>query len=209
MPTATVPMPAIQSDTWLDVAELERRYAQLPPAPRDRGRVTQILARAPARSRLLHDEATLTVAEGVPGDRWATAEEPNPESQIAAMGHAVASMIANGQPLSLFGDNLTLDLDLSEDNLPVGSRVRIGGAVVQVTTEPHHGCKLYAARFGLSALRFISAKERRSQHLRGIYLKVVREGRIAVGDEVVVLREEDGHDHDHGDESEVTKAGSR
>ncbi len=179
-------MPAIASETWLDEDELARRHARLPPAPQDRGRVTQILARTPARTRLLHQRTPVTESGGVPGDRWAAADEPKRAAQIAVMGHAVTTMIANGQPLTLFGDNLALALDLSEANLPVGSQVRIGTATLVVTPKPHNGCHKYAARFGHAALRFIAAKERRPLHLRGIYFRVVSDGEIAVGDEVVI-----------------------
>lgn len=184
--TPPVPLPAIAPETWLDEAELVRRHAALAPAPLDRGRVTQILARTPARMRVLHDRASITAAGGLAADRWAEADTPNPDAQLAVMAHGVASMIANGQPLSLFGDNLTVDLDLSEANLPVGSRVRIGTATLVVTPKPHNGCSKYAARFGHPALRFIAAPERRPLHLRGIYLRVLTDGEIGVGDEVVI-----------------------
>lgn len=99
----------------------------------------------------------------------------------------VAELIANGQPLELFGDNLFFNLDLSTDNLPCGSRVRAGEAVLQVTPMPHNGCAKFRARFGADALRFVSKPELRRRNLRGIYLRTIQGGVIASGDPVEVI----------------------
>ena len=99
----------------------------------------------------------------------------------------MGELIANGQPLALFGDNLIVDLDLSSANLPIGSRLRIGSATLEVMPFPHDGCDKYRARFGADALRFISEKSRRPRNLRGIYLGVIERGEIAVDDKVEIL----------------------
>jgi len=99
----------------------------------------------------------------------------------------VAGLIANGQPLTLFGDNLFLDLDLSAANLPAGSRVRVGGATLEVTPKPHNGCRKFHARFGPEALRFVSKPDLRPRNFRGIYMRVVEPGEVALGDAVEVL----------------------
>jgi MOSC domain-containing protein YiiM len=98
----------------------------------------------------------------------------------------VAKLIANGQPLTLFGDNLFLELDLSSDNLPPGSRLRAGSAVLEVTPKPHNGCRKFRERFGDDALHFVSRADLRPRNLRGIYLRVVEEGAAAPGDLVEV-----------------------
>jgi MOSC domain-containing protein YiiM len=100
----------------------------------------------------------------------------------------VAGLIANGQPWTLFGDQLFLDLDLSSENLPVGSAIAVGQAVLEVTPKPHKGCAKYQARFGPDALRFISRPDLRPRNLRGVYLRVVTEGWTRVGDAVKVER---------------------
>jgi MOSC domain-containing protein YiiM len=107
------------------------------------------------------------------------------------MQHGVALLIANGQPLCLAGDNLFFDLDLSAANLPIGSRLRVGAAVLEVTPKPHNGCRKFMGRFGNDALRFVAHPERRPLNLRGIYLRVVEDGEIAVGDVVEVLARPD------------------
>ena len=107
--------------------------------------------------------------------------------QIAVMQTAVAELIANGQTLTLFGDNLFLELDLSAANLPAGSRLRVGGAVLEVTPMPHNGCRKFQARFGQDALRFVSVMQLRHRNLRGIYMRVVEPGDVQPGDAVEVL----------------------
>jgi MOSC domain-containing protein YiiM len=99
----------------------------------------------------------------------------------------VAELIANGQPLALFGDCIILDLDLSSGNLPSSSRVRLGSAVLEVTPTPHNGCRKFRARFGDGALRFVSTKELRHRNLRGIYMRVVQGGEVNMGDPADVI----------------------
>jgi MOSC domain-containing protein YiiM len=107
--------------------------------------------------------------------------------QIAVLQKDVAELIANGQPLTLFGNCLILDLDLSSGNLPPGSRVQVGGAGLEVTPMPHNGCRKFHARFGNDALRFVSMRELRRRNLRGIYMRVVTGGEVGVGDPVDVI----------------------
>jgi MOSC domain-containing protein YiiM len=99
----------------------------------------------------------------------------------------VAELIANGQPVTLFGDNLFVELDLSASNLPPGSRMRVGQAILEVTPKPHNGCYKFEARFGPDALRLVSQLELRHRNLRGIHLRVVQDGAVHTGDLVEVL----------------------
>ena len=84
----------------------------------------------------------------------------------------------------LAGDQLFVDLDLSAENLPAGSRLSIGSAVIEVTAQPHTGCKKFQARYGSDAIKFVNSPEGRKWNLRGINAKVVKEGRVRVGDVV-------------------------
>jgi MOSC domain-containing protein YiiM len=166
--------------------ELERRLANLA-APKDTGRVTLIVRKGADGLREVLSKVTLGADTGVPGDAWGRAATPNPETQLAVMQQDLAELIANGQPVTLFGDNLFLDLDLSNANLPTGSRVRAGGVLLEVTPFPHNGCKKFRARFGDDALRFVSKPDLRPWNLRGIYLRVIEAGEIQSGDPVEVV----------------------
>jgi MOSC domain-containing protein YiiM len=155
--------------------------------PRDVGRVTMIVRRAEQGRRECLDRVALTTESGIPGDSWGRRAGASLDSQLTVIQSDVAELIANGQALPLFGDNLYLDLDLSSGNLPTGSRVRAGTVVLEVSPLPHNGCQKFNARFGNDALRFVSKKELRHRNLRGIYMRVVEAGELAVGDRAEVL----------------------
>ena len=122
-------------------------------------------------SRETPERLHLTPDEGVPGDAWGRNPERKLEAQIAVMQRDIADLIANGQPLTLFGDSLFVDFNLSTANLPIGSRLRVGEAVVEVTPMPHNGCSKFKARFGADALFFVNAKPTRHLNLRGDLLE--------------------------------------
>ena len=170
----------------LDSAALEARLAALPAAPRDRGTLGLIVARDADHRRSTPREVRLSVEEGVPGDRWQHGKR-EPDAQLAVMQVGVAELLANGQSLTLFGDNLFVDIDLSVANVPPGSRLRVGAALVEVTPEPHNGCVQFRQRFGGDALRLTANRLLRDRNLRGIYMRVIEPGRIAVGDAVEVV----------------------
>lgn len=171
----------------LPLETLERKLNALPAAPAEAGSVVLVVARLERGKRETPARVKLTPETGVPGDAWARRHPLDPEGQLAVMETAVASLIANGQPLTLFGDNLFLDLDLSNENLPVGSRLSAGSAVLAVTPKEHNGCPKFRSRFGSDALRFVSKRELRHRNLLGIYLRVIEAGEVGPGDELRVL----------------------
>lgn len=162
--------------------------AERPEQPKDVGVVRLLVARGPGETRHKPAEVELAVGAPFPGDRWDPAKDPDCACQITVMAWDPAERLANGQDMALFGDNLVVDLDLGADNLPHGTRLRAGGALLEVTAKPHTGCHKYAARFGIEALRWISAYPRRGLRLRGIHVRVLEGGRVAVGDPIRVLR---------------------
>ena len=129
----------------------------------------------------------MTPESGIPGDAWGRQRQPAPDAQLTVMQVDIAELVANGQPLTLSGDNLFLELDLSAANLPPGSRLRAGAVTLEVTPEPHNGCRKFRERFGDAALRLVSQRDLRHLNLRGVYMRVVEEGEIAAGDPVQVL----------------------
>lgn len=171
----------------LDRGALVRALDDLTPAPTDEGVVDLLVARGPQGERELPTRAQLTVEGGMPGDRWAGEEKYGPSYQLATTRTDVARLIANGQPLELHGDNLYLSLDISAENLPVGTTLQLGDAQVVVTPQEHNGCKKWVQRFGLAPMQLNMASSHRSRRLRGIYLRVVSDGVVGVGDAVRVL----------------------
>jgi len=173
----------------LGSAALADGLASLKTPPGDTGRLDHVIARGEDGVRIEPRSARLTAERSLPGDRWTEAScKYGLDGQLTMMRTDVGELVANGQPLSLFGDNLLVDLDLSADNLPTGTRLRIGGCELVVTPAPHNGCKKYRARFGLDALKIIGHKSRRGTRLRGIYVRVVEAGEVTVGDAIVVVR---------------------
>jgi hypothetical protein len=166
---------------------LEAAIACLPPAPRDAGQLTLMVARGPHGERHLPGEVVLTREGGMPDDRWSTQTKYGPDHQLATTRSDFARLIANGQALELHGDNLYVTLDLSSENLPAGSLVRLGEALLSVTPRAHNGCKKWVQRFGLDAMQLNLAPAYRNLHLRGIYLQVLEDGRVRVGDSAVVV----------------------
>ena len=174
-------------DRYHTLEHLERSLAALPGAPITTGRVAMLVKRGEGGRREELDRVHLTSDAGLPGDTWGRRQEPNPEAQLTVIQIDVAELLANGQPVTLSGDNLFVDLDLSAANLPTGSLVQVGGAILEVTPKPHNGCHKFRARFGPEALRFVSKPDLRPRNLRGIYMRVVQPGEVSPGDTMEVI----------------------
>ena len=85
---------------------------------------------------------------------------------------------------ALAGDQLYVDLDVSEANLPAGTRLAVGTAVTEISALPHTGCKKFVARFGLEAMLFVNAPDGRALRLRGVNARIVESGLVRPGDEI-------------------------
>jgi MOSC domain-containing protein YiiM len=161
-------------------------------APTRVGTVRLIVRRPAVDEREVVTEAHLDVAEGVVGDTWrvrgssSTADgSPNPEAQITVMNaRAAAAFAGDLERWPLAGDQLYVDFDVSETNLPAGTRVRVGEAEIEVSAKPHTGCAKFSARFGADALRMVSTPTGRSLRLRGMNARVTKSGVIRVGDSI-------------------------
>ncbi len=175
------------SSRHLPLTALESGLRALPALPKESGRLTLIVRRRVDGSRETPERLRRSPEDGVPGDSWGRDPKRMLDAQIAVMQRDVAELIANGQPLTLFGDSLFVELDLSAGNLPIGSRLRVGEAIVEVTPMPHNGCSKFKARFGADALFFVNAKPTRHLNLRGIYWKVIEAGEVCVGSPVEVI----------------------
>lgn len=153
-------------------------------APADNGRVELIARRPAVDERELLDEAVLSPEEGLVGDSWRE-RGSEPDRQLTLMNARAAALVAvDPERRPLAGDQLYVDVDLGGENLPPGSRLEVGSAVVEITEPPHRGCAKFAARFGRDALRLVNSPEGVALNLRGVNARIVTAGTVRVGDPV-------------------------
>jgi len=176
----------------LSMEELEAGMEDIRQSPRENGLVKLIVRRPNVDEREIVDEAELSLSDGVVGDNW----KPRGSSstldgsasilaQVTVMNARAAALMAQSEERwSLAGDQLYVDFDLSDDNIPPGTRIQIGSAVLEVSEKPHTGCNKFSARFGLEALKFVNSPEGKHLHLRGINTTVIQAGTLRVGDAV-------------------------
>lgn len=179
----------------LTTAEIEAGIDHVLSAPKDKGRLELIVRRPAVDAREVVEEGELDCEQGLRGDNWLTRGSSrtdnglgHPEMQLNVMNYRFAELIA-GSPerVPLAGDQLFVDLDMSPENLPPGTRLSIGDAIIEVTAIPHTGCKKFVARFGLDAMKFANSEFGRRHNLRGINAKVVEPGKVSTGDAVFVI----------------------
>ena len=174
----------------LTTEELEAGLEDIRQSPRDSGELKMIVRRPEVGVREELETGDLDVVEGLVGDTWRSRSSrrtvdgsPHPDMQLNVMNTRVAALVAQTPSRwSLAGDQLFIDMDLSTANLPAGTRLAIGSAVIEVTPEPHTGCAKFVSRFGGDARKFVNGPIGRELNLRGINAKVVVAGRIRVGD---------------------------
>jgi len=174
------------------IEELEARIDEIRQSPKDEGVLELIVRRPRTDEREVLQEGELDLVEGLVGDTWRTRGStgtadgsPHPDTQLNIMNSRVIAAVAQDKDRwPLAGDQLYIDLDLSDANLPPGTQLAIGSAVIEVTDQPHTGCQKFEARFGRDARKFVNSRVGRELHLRGINAKVVRPGTIRVGDRV-------------------------
>jgi MOSC domain-containing protein len=157
-------------------------------APSDLGRVELIVRRPADDEREILDEALLDPGSGLVGDRWATRHDDLPVYLAAELTVINTRVLAAIEPdrerWPLAGDQLYVDLDLSVENLPIGSRLAVGSAIIEVSETPHTGCAKFSSRFGSDALRWINSPTGRAHRMRGLNAWIVEGGTVRPGDTV-------------------------
>ena len=169
----------------LSIPQIEAQMDQLTQSPQDLGLLEYIVLRLPDEQRATPQEAAVSPDGGLEGDRWARPNSPNPGAQISVMNSRFLRIIASGdERMPLAGDNLLVDLDLSEENLPAGTQLQIGTATFEVTDVPHTGCQKFERRYGKDALDVVNREAYKSQRLRGLFIRTIQAGKIQVGDSI-------------------------
>lgn len=182
----------------LTMEDLEAGLDIIRQSPKDAGVLALIVRRPQIGEREVLKEGELSLDEGLVGDSWRTRGSSrtndgsaHPDMQINIMNaRAIALIAQETDRWQLAGDQLFLDLDLSTENLPPGTQLLIGSAVIEVTPQPHTGCKKFVSRFGLDAMKFVNSPVGKQLCLRGINAKVVQPGVIRVGDGVRKMKDE-------------------
>ena len=177
---------------FLDADQLEAGLPEILASPKDEGVVRMIVRRPDVGEREVVESGELDLAEGLVGDNWRSRGSgqtedgtAHPEMQLNLMNSRVIALVARSEDRwALAGDQLFVDLDLGRENLPAGTRLAMGSAIVEVTAVPHLGCKKFVARFGLEAMKFVNSRRGKELCLRGINAKVVKPGRVGAGDRI-------------------------
>ena len=172
--------------------QLDEGLAFIRESPRSEGEVVMIVRRPGTDRREVLQAGELDLAQGLVGDNWkargsrATPDRSAlPDAQLTLINARVIAHVAQARERwPLAGDQLVVDLDLSVENLPPGTRLALGSAVIEITAEPHTGCDKFAARFGRDALRWVNSPTGKPLRLRGVYAKVVQGGALKAGDTV-------------------------
>lgn len=181
--------------THIDTDAIEAGMDHVRAAPADHGRLARIVARPATDERVVLAAGELSRAEGLVGDDWIRRPSrrsddggPHPDMQLNVTSIRFLELIApDDADQVLAGDQLHVDLDLSEEGLPAGTRLQVGGAVIEITDQPHTGCAKYRRRFGEDALRFVNSPTGRALNLRGRNARVVEPGPIQTDDPIVRL----------------------
>ena len=174
----------------LTMAELEAGLDEIRRAPRAEGVLRLIVRRPRVDEREVLEAGELHPAEGLVGDSWkfrGSSRTPDgsshPDMQLNIMNARVIALVSQDKDRwQLAGDQLFIDMDFSAENLPAGTRLAVGSAVIEVSPQPHTGCHKFVSRFGLDAMKFVNSTLGQQMRLRGLNAKVIEPGMIRVGD---------------------------
>ena len=169
--------------------ELLNGVAHIQASPADNGIIEAIYCRPATDQRQALTQAQLNCEVGLVGDNWLARghwDKPGADAlldvQITLMNARAIQLIAKTKERwQLAGDQFFVDLDLSPQNLPIGTQLALGDAVIEITAEPHLGCNKFKQRFGQAAVMFVNTDIGKSLNARGVNAKVITPGTVAVG----------------------------
>lgn len=174
---------------------LEAGLQNIGESPKSEGVLELIVRRPQTLEREILDVGELDVAEGLVGDNWkarGSKSTPDgsahPEMQLTLMSSRIIQLISQDRDRwHLAGDQLFVDMDLSQENLPAGTRIAMGSAIIEVTPVPHTGCKKFIERFGVDAMKFVNSPIGKKLNLRGVNTKVIQSGSVQTDERVIKL----------------------
>ena len=180
---------------FTSMLELENGLDFIQHAPRDKGTVEAIVCRPAVDERRELDQGIFDIMQGLVGDSWLERERnmttngtANTDTQLTLMNARVIALVAQTRDRwQLAGDQLYVDLDLSFDNLPPGTRLTLGNVLIETTAEPHLGCRKFYDRFGKDATVFVNSDTGKKMNLRGINAKVIESGAVTRGSVIAKL----------------------
>lgn len=170
----------------VDIAELELGLAHVSASPRDEGTVEMIARRPTVDEREIVDSAQVEPGSGLIGDSWGARPHPSSDAEITLMNARCIALIAGEvDRWPLAGDQIYVDMNISIENLPAGTRLWVGSVLLEVSAKPHTGCSKFSSRFGDEALAFVNSDEGKAMRLRGMNMRVVEGGTVRTGDSII------------------------
>ncbi len=179
----------------LTLEELEAGLQHIGESPKSEGVVELIVRRPQTLEREILEVGELDFAEGLVGDNWKARGSKgtpdgsaHPEMQLTLMNSRIIQLISQDRDRwHLAGDQFFVDMDLGQENLPAGTRIAMGSAIIEVTPVPHTGCKKFVERFGVDAMKFVNSPKGKQLNLRGVNAKVIQSGSVRTGERATKL----------------------
>ncbi|MFT5632095.1 MAG: hypothetical protein ACI9HB_003282 [Gammaproteobacteria bacterium] len=174
------------------LAECEDALSTILAAPKSGAIVEQLCLRPGFSERSFPELLELTVAGGIIGERWTKAPwltlsdgTPDPRIQVSILSKRVMDLCWRDRENTHHpGDTMIVDMDLGVENLPNGTRLGIGSAVVEVSDKFNTACIKWQGRYGAESLRWLNLRKNRDYRLRGILCRIVQDGVVRLGDEL-------------------------
>ncbi len=172
--------------------ELNAALPMVVDAPKDEGQVALIVVRPESGLREMPTTIHISRARGVEGDRWADGSwlqddngRPHPDVQINLMNtHAAEAIAGEKSNWAAAGNNFFVNLDMSPENLPPGTRLALGDAEIEISKQPNKACQKFIDRYGRDACVFVNVGPGWALRMRGLYARVVSDGDVCLGDQI-------------------------